>query len=62
MSDWENLANRLLEMNVDFVVKPYKRFKGEIGEQSTLFIKDPSNNFLEFKAFSNDKMIFETTK
>ena len=58
-SDWQNLANRLTSLEIDFVVKPYIRFKGKKGEQSTLFIKDPSNNYLEFKAFKNDEMVFE---
>jgi len=41
-----------------FIVKPYIRFKGKIGEQATMFIKDPSDNFLEFKSFKNDDFIF----
>ena len=42
-----------------FVIKPYIRFKGKIGEQATMFFLDPDNNALEFKTFKNDKMIFE---
>ena len=41
------------------VIKPNIRFKGKKGEQSTFFIKDPSGNVLEFKAFKNDEMVFE---
>ena len=44
--------------NLEFVVKPYIRFKGKIGEQATMFIKDPSDNVLEFKSFKNFESIF----
>ena len=58
MDEWEILTNRLNEAKINFVIKPYTRFKGKKGEQATLFIKDPSNNFLEFKAFTKDSSIF----
>ncbi len=57
-SDWNTLAKRLTDLEVEFIIKPCTRFKGEKGEQSTLFIKDPSENCLEFKSFKNDEMIF----
>ena len=41
-------------MKLTFVVEPYIRFKGQKGEQATMFIKDPSDNYIEFKAFNND--------
>jgi extradiol dioxygenase family protein len=56
---WDKLADNLKGNNIEFIIKPYTRFKGEAGEQSTMFIKDPSGNALEFKAFKNDEMIFE---
>ena len=59
IAQWNNLANNLNKNKIKFIIKPYTRFKGEIGEQSTMFIKDPSGNALEFKAFKNDEMIFE---
>ena len=43
---------------MDFIVKPYVRFKGEVGEQATMFILDPSGNALEFKAFRNMDQLF----
>ena len=58
-SDWDILAQRLTELKIKFKVEPYTRFKGEKGEQSTLFIEDPSGNCLEFKSFKNDEMIFD---
>ena len=50
---WSELAERVQRSGVEFVVKPYTRFKGQTGEQSTMFFLDPSGNALEFKAFEN---------
>ena len=57
LEDWQALAQRLAGQ-VDFIVEPYTRFKGEAGEQSTLFFSDPSGNALEFKAFANLDQLF----
>ena len=57
-SDWNALSKQLTGLKVKFKIEPYTRFKGEKGEQSTLFIEDPSGNCLEFKSFKNDEMIF----
>ena len=59
MNDWKNLVTYLNEKKINEVIKPNIRFKGQTGEQATFFIKDPSNNVLEFKAFQNDNKIFE---
>jgi uncharacterized protein len=48
---WAELAERLQQHGVDFLVKPHTRFKGQAGEQATMFFLDPSGNALEFKAF-----------
>jgi extradiol dioxygenase family protein len=53
MGDWQTLAERLKQHGVEFVIEPYIRFKGEPGEQATLFFLDPSGNALEFKAFAD---------
>lgn len=58
MPDWEALAQRLRAAGVTFVIEPYVRFRGEIGEQATLFLLDPSGNALEFKAFADPARIF----
>ena len=55
---WEELADRLVAAGTDFVIEPTVRFKGETGEQRTMFFRDPSGNALEFKAFADDAMIF----
>ncbi len=57
-SDWEALADRLKGLNIEFVIEPYIRFKGEVGEQATMFFLDPCGNALEFKAFKDTSQIF----
>ena len=49
--DWEHFAQRTRTFVDDFIIEPYVRFKGETGEQGTLFFSDPSGNALEFKGF-----------
>ena len=56
--DWDTLAKKLSATNIKFIIEPRTRFKGNAGEQSTMFIKDPSGNTLEFKSFQNDTDIF----
>ncbi len=51
--DWERLARKVKLFISDFIIAPYVRFKGEVGEQGTMFFSDPSGNALEFKAFRN---------
>ncbi|MFY0605437.1 MAG: VOC family protein [Cyclobacteriaceae bacterium] len=58
MKDWEELAERLKQQNVQFVIEPYVRFKGKVGEQATMFFRDPSGNALEFKAFADQSQLF----
>lgn len=48
---WEQFAERARAVVSEFIIEPYIRFKGEPGEQGTLFFADPSGNALEFKAF-----------
>ena len=57
--EWHGLVRHLETKNIKFEIKPYTRFKDQAGEQYTMFIKDPSDNFLEFKAFNNDEHIFK---
>lgn len=57
-NNWEALSLKLKKTKIKFLVSPYIRFKGKVGEQATMFIKDPSNNILEFKSFKNDDSIF----
>lgn len=57
-AQWDELAARLRAARVDWVIEPCTRFKGLPGEQSTLFILDPSGNALEFKAFADFGQLF----
>lgn len=55
------LADRIRAAGVPFVIEPYVRFKGQTGEQATMFLLDPSGNALEFKAFANiEEQLFAT--
>jgi len=60
LPDWEALAQRLRDADVAFLIEPTIRFRGEVGEQATMFLKDPSGNALEFKAFADPGRIFAT--
>ena len=59
MNDWNTLAEKLKRIDTKFLIEPYIRFKGEPGEQATLFFLDPFGNALEFKAFNNLESLFE---
>jgi len=58
LPSWRALADRLEAAGVAFIIPPQVRFKGQPGEQATLFFLDPSGNALEFKAFADDAMVF----
>ena len=58
MADWQALAGRVEAAGVPFGIAPHIRFKGQPGEQATMFFRDPSGNALEFKAFGDDAMLF----
>jgi extradiol dioxygenase family protein len=58
MDDWRELAERLTASGQAFIVEPYIRFRGQPGEQGTLFIRDPAGNALEFKGFDNLDRLF----
>lgn len=55
---FHELASLLKQKNINFIIEPYIRFKGQIGEQATMFFKDPSDNALEFKAFKDLNQLF----
>ena len=55
---WEQLSEDLISKGIEFVIEPYVRFKGEVGEQATMFFMDPCGNALEFKAFKDISQIF----
>jgi extradiol dioxygenase family protein len=57
-AQWNDLADRLRAAGTVFVIEPHTRFPGEVGEQSTMFLLDPSGNALEFKSFADDSQVF----
>lgn len=58
MHEWDTLADRLKAAGTRFVIEPQVRFKGQVGEQATMFFLDPSGNALEFKAFGDIGQVF----
>jgi uncharacterized protein len=58
MDQWEALAEKLKKHGIEFIIEPCVRFKGESGEQATMFFLDPSGNALEFKAFQDMSQLF----
>ena len=58
MPQWESLAERLRAAGTTFVIEPQIRFKGQVGEQATMFFLDPSGNALEFKSFADPSQLF----
>jgi len=60
LAAWERLAATFRAARVAFVIEPYVRFRGEPGEQATMFFLDPFGNALEFKAFREMSSLFAT--
>ena len=58
LAQWQVLADKLQAAGTTFVIEPYIRFKGEPGEQATMFFLDPSGNAVEIKAFANLDSLF----
>lgn len=57
-NEWEAMAERLEVAGVDFMIRPRIRFEGEVGEQGTFFVRDPSQNVIELKSFRDDEQVF----
>lgn len=60
MEDWQALADRLRAAGTDFVMEPTIRFRGQPGEQATMFLRDPAGNAIEMKAFGSLDQMFAT--
>jgi extradiol dioxygenase family protein len=58
MDEWQKLADKLKAAGTKFVIEPHVRFKGQAGEQATMFFLDPCGNALEFKAFQDMSQVF----
>ncbi|MCA0133783.1 VOC family protein [Winogradskyella alexanderae] len=55
---FKEFADRIKSKGIEFIIEPYIRFEGQVGEQATMFFKDPSGNALEFKAFKDMSQLF----
>ena len=58
MNEFQSFAENLKSKGVKFIIEPKIRFRGEVGEQATMFFLDPSGNALEFKAFADFSQVF----
>jgi hypothetical protein len=58
LDEWHALAARLRDAGTSFVIEPHVRFRGQVGEQATMFLLDPCGNALEFKAFADPTQLF----
>lgn len=58
MDAWQALADRLTAAGTDFVIEPYIRFAGQVGEQATMFFRDPSGNAIEIKGLADRSQLF----
>lgn len=58
MEQWQAMADKLMARKTAFVIEPYVRFKGQPGEQATMFFLDPSGNAIELKAFADLNALF----
>ncbi|WP_129792223.1 VOC family protein [Sphingosinicella sp. CPCC 101087] len=58
MDLWEALAERLKGEGTAFVIEPTVRFRGQAGEQATMFFLDPSGNAIEIKAMRDPDKLF----
>jgi uncharacterized protein len=58
LAQWQALAEKLKAAGTKFIIEPYTRFKGEAGEQATMFFLDPSGNAVEIKAFADMESLF----
>ncbi len=58
MDQWQAMADKLKTAGTRFIIEPHIRFKGEVGEQATMFFLDPCGNALEFKAFKDISRLF----
>jgi|SRR5690606_13110744 len=55
---FRDFSKKLIQKNIIFIIAPYIRFEGQVGEQATMFFKDPAGNALEFKAFNDLTQLF----
>ena len=57
-NEFHSLSTDLQSKNINFIIEPTIRFKGKVGEQAIMLLKDPSDNAIEFKSFKNNDEVF----
>ncbi|WP_085907387.1 VOC family protein [Kiloniella majae] len=57
-NDWVDVAEKLKQAEIEFLLEPMVRFEGEPGEQWTMFFFDPSGNPIEIKGFKSMDKVF----
>jgi len=62
MQNWDEMRDRLIAAGIEFVIEPTIRFRGRVGEQATMFFRDPAGNNLEIKAFASLDQLFAGRK
>lgn len=55
---FQAFSKELRSKKIEFIIEPYIRFEGLVGEQATMFFLDPAGNALEFKAFKDMGQLF----
>ena len=55
---FESILATAIEQNLEFFQTPFIRFHGLPEEHRAFFLKDPSNNLLEFKYYYNPEMSY----
>lgn len=56
--DFDALLELARKQGIDFFQELTMRFPGKVEEHFTFFLKDPSNNLLEFKFYQDSKMMY----
>lgn len=60
IEEFEEFLLKIIDKEIDFIIEPTIRFKGEVGEQRTMFFRDPSGNAIEIKAFKDMENLFSS--
>lgn len=58
MSEWRSLCEQLQAQDADLLMPPHVRYEREVNEQASVFVRDPSGNVIEFKAFADESRLF----
>ncbi len=54
---YEQVLNRAVAAGADFFAEPFVRYAGTREEHRSFFLRDPSHNLIEFKAYAHDEAV-----